>query len=160
MLEKSLGCCHIPTLAEHDIYEIATFVNAAIKIAPYATYFYIGFVNELCTTDFIPSFLPQAVGKVRAESIRPIPYSFVTDGKASNHKHLGDVAIAHPEAVPKADHLKNDVGRQLNKISGGASPLVESLPTVPAYVSLLKGYFPPPTVSALLEKSMQSVRNP
>ena len=65
------------------------------------------------------------VGQQGCKPFSPIPHRFVTEFIATHQKHADEVAQAELEQQPEDDHLKHDVGRELEMIEGRTRAFIE-----------------------------------
>ena len=63
------------------------------------------------------------------ESFFPVPYGLVGELEASHQEELGHIPIAELVAHVAEQSLKNDVGRDFDKVEGGAAALIVSSTT-------------------------------
>ena len=89
----------------------------------------IGFVDQPDLTDLALSLFADLLGKMRQESFFPVPYGLVGELKASQPEELGHIPIAELVAHAAEQCLKNDVGRDFDKVEGGAATLIVSSTT-------------------------------
>jgi hypothetical protein len=94
LLEKLLGCLHIPLLAQHGIHQIAIVIDRPIKVAPLSVNLDVGFIHVPRSPRLTSSFDPQLLCHQGSKTSFPVSNGLMGKHKTPLQEHLSNIPQA------------------------------------------------------------------
>jgi hypothetical protein len=129
VLEKLLGCLHIPLLTEARINQVAIGINGSIEITPFPLDPHVRFIHVPRLSCVSTSLGPQLLCNEWSKPHFPLPNCLIGEHPSSLEKHLGEVSQTQLVPEPPQDDQENHIGGVFQKVERCSCPLIEGVLT-------------------------------